>query len=387
MNSKFPDGFFWGSATSSYQIEGEIKNDWSEAANGGKVPLAGKACDSYNRYEEDFDVAKELGQNANRLSIEWARIEPKEGEFNEAEIEHYRKVIDALLDRGIEPFVTLWHFTLPVWFAEKGGFENSDSPEIFARYCKYVVEKIGERVKFWLTINEPMVYASNGYLRGKWPPFRKNIFKFINVVDNLIMSHNLAYKKIKGLNPSIQIGIAKNNIYFHSGNVIVYQALSSFLTWFWNLRFLNRISDSVDFIGLNYYFHRRFTHSESRKTKLPASDLGCDIFPEGIFHVLNQLRRYNKTVFITENGIADAEDRRRAKYIVEHLKQVKKSIDAGVDVKGYFYWSLLDNFEWSEGFGPKFGLVEIESGTLARKIKPSARIYEKICRSNSLENE
>ena len=122
MNSKFPDGFFWGSATSSYQIEGEIKNDWSEAANGGKVPLAGKACDSYNRYEEDFDVAKELGQNAHRLSIEWARIEPKEGEFNEAEIEHYRKVIDALLDRGIEPFVTLWHFTLPVWFAEKGGF-------------------------------------------------------------------------------------------------------------------------------------------------------------------------------------------------------------------------------------------------------------------------
>ena len=174
---KFPAGFYWGSATSAYQVEGEVENnDWAEAARQGKVPPAGRACDHYNLYEKDFDIIKSLSQNAHRFSIEWARVEPEEGKFDEAEIEHYRKVLRALRERGIEPFVTLWHFTLPIWFVRKGGFESKKAPFYFSRYCEYVVKNLGQGSgipKFWITINEPMVFANMGYLDGNWLPLKK----------------------------------------------------------------------------------------------------------------------------------------------------------------------------------------------------------------------
>jgi beta-glucosidase len=417
MENKFPEGFLWGSATSSYQVEGGIdNNDWSEAAatpSGklvfqgrsavqepkrvdvltpaysknpiirsavveGLVPIAGRACDSYNRFEEDFDIAKTLDQNAHRLSIEWARIEPEEGKFDEKEIEHYKKVLNALRGRGIEPFVTIWHFTLPIWFSKMGGFENVKSPEIFSRYCEKIVEALGDRVKYWVTINEPMVYASNGYRKGQWPPFQKNIFRFMKVVNNLVMSHNLAYDKIKNVDPSAQIGIAKNNINFESNWNPFNRLLSSFLNFFWNFRFLNKISQ--DFIGLNYYFHKKFGDRERHQ----KSDTDWDVYPKGIFDLLVDLKKYKKPVYITENGIADRQDKIRSSFIRNHLKYVIESISKGVDVRGYFYWSLLDNYEWKYGFDQKFGLVEVNFDTMERKIRSSAFEYARICRENSL---
>ena len=376
---KFPDGFLWGSATSAYQVEGGIENnDWSQAARQGKVPAAGRACDHYNLYESDFEIAKSLGQNAHRFSIEWARIEPEEGKFDEEAIEHYRQVIGALLERGLEPFVTLWHFTLPIWFAQKGGFENPEAPKIFARYCQHVVNELGDSVKFWVTINEPMVYATNSYWRGQWPPFGKSFFRFIKVVGNLIRSHNIGYEKIKEVSALAQIGVAKNNIYFESGHNPIYQPLSTLLAWFWNHRFLNRISQN--FIGLNYYFHRRFPRNKNRE----VSDMGWEIFPEGIFHVLRELKKYGKPIYITENGLADSKDLKREKFIKDHLGWVWRAIQDDIDVRGYFYWSLLDNFEWAHGFEPRFGLVEIDYQTMARKIRPSAFEYAQICENNSL---
>lgn len=371
---KFPNGFLWGSATSAYQVEGGIENnDWAQAAREGKIPAAGRACDHYNRYEEDFDIAKSLGQNAHRFSIEWARVEPEEGRFDEGAIEHYRKVIMVLRERGLEPFVTLWHFTLPIWFAKIGGFENHRAPEIFARYCEYAVGRLGDRANFWITINEPMVYASQGYFRGIWPPFKKNIFKFMKVVDNLAMSHNVAYQKIKFVQPLAQVGIAKHQINFEANSNPANRLLAKFLIWFWNHRFLAKISKSQDFIGVNYYFHKKFGNKKYglRKTiDYEKSDLGWDIYPKGIYNVLMELKRYRKSVYVTENGVADAEDRLRTRFIKDHLYWVYRAIHDGVDVHGYFYWSLLDNFEWDKGFEPRFGLIEMNYKTMERKIRP-----------------
>ena len=392
MVKNFPKNFYWGSATSSFQVEGVIENnDWAEAGRQGKTPLAGRACSHYDLYEKDFDIVKELGQNAHRFSIEWARVEPEEGRFYDKEIEHYRKVLQALRNRGIEPFVTLWHFTLPLWFAKKGGFENPKAPEIFARYCGYVVERLGDMAKFWMTMNEPMVYAYEGYLKGQWPPFKRNFFAFKKVIKTLVASHLASYNMILrhyGMSQNqailcndksshniaiskVKIGIAKNNIYFENFPLINH---------FWNFHFLNKIKNNLDFIGINYYFHRNLLKNKNKE----VSDMGWEIYPEGIYHVLKELKRYNLPVYITENGLADAKDQKREKFIKEHLRWTWQAIQDGVDVRGYFYWSLLDNFEWAHGFGPRFGLVEMDYKTMERKIRPSAWEYKRICETNSL---
>ena len=334
-----------------------------------------------------------MGHNAHRFSIEWARIEPEEGKFDESEIEHYRKVISALRERGIEPFVTLWHFTLPVWFAKMGGFENKKAPFYFSRYCEYVVRKLGKgsgAPKFWLTINEPTTYAQMGYyplkmggLGRSWPPFKKSFFAYLRVINLMAMSHNISYKKIKSIQPDGLIGIATQNLSFESNWNPLNYLWAKFLIWLQNHRFLDKIAENQDFIGSNYYFHKKF----GGRGGYEKSDMGWDIYPKGIYNVLMELKQYHKPVYVTENGIADAKDKKRAKFIKDHLYWVKRAIRDNVDVGGYFYWSLLDNFEWADGFGPRFGLVEVDFKTMERKIRPSASEYKKICESNSLNPE
>lgn len=383
---KFPDGFLWGSATSSYQIEGGIeKNDWAQAARDGRVPAAGKACDSYNRYEEDFDIARSLSQNAHRFSIEWSRIEPEEGKFDEQAIEHYRKVMQALRDRGMEPFVTLYHWTLPIWFVERGHWLADDSHKIFARFVEKVAGEYKDLVTYWITINEPLIYSNGGFLRGNWPPFNKNIFRSLKVLRRLVMSHNVAYDIIKQTNPNARIGIAKNNINFESDHNPLNYLVSRFMIYFWNHRFLGKIQHKQDFIGLNYYFHKKFGSKDIYK----KSDMDWDIYPQGMYNLLMELKRYHKPIYITENGLADAKDQNRTKFVKDHLYWVHRAINPpagdGADVRGYFYWSLLDNFEWTHGFDPRFGLVEMNYDTMERRIRSSAYEYKKICESNSLE--
>lgn len=383
---KFPPDFLWGSATSAYQVEGGIENnDWAQAAREGKVPPAGWATDHYDLYEKDFDLAKSLGHNAHRFSVEWARIEPEEGKFSEEAIEHYRKVIQALRARGLEPFVTLWHFTNPIWFAEKGGFENKKAPEVFARYCEHVVRRLGNLVKFWMTLNEPMVYVGESYWYRQWPPFKKNILKIIRVTNYLAVSHNVAYQKIKFFDPSLQVGIAHNVKSYESDESLVYRLLSAIAIFFRNHWFLQKISHAQDFIGANYYFHRGF----GEKVFHEKTDMGWEIYPKGLYNVLVQLKRYKKPIYITENGLADSKDEKRAKFIKDHLYWAHRAIQEGVDLRGYFYWSLLDNFEYNfkktvQAFNLRFGLIEVDYNTMERHIRPSAYEYAKICRSNSL---
>ncbi len=394
---KFPKNFYWGAATSAHQIEGGQVNDWSEWEKGNAERLAGeakdywqkwqqerfpevfqprnyisgRACDHYHRFKEDFGIAKQLNHNAHRFSIEWSRIEPKEGRIDEKEIEHYRQVLIALKERGLEPFVTLYHWPLPNWLAEKGGWLHPKAPHYFDRYVKIISENLFDYVKFWITLNEPNIYTNNCFLRGKWPPQRKSIFKYLKVVSNLVEAHKLVYQSLHLIDLDCQVGIAKNNIYFKRFFPFRY---------FWNRYFLNKIKDEQDFIGLNYYFYRDWP----KKSNLPVSDLGWEIYPEGIYYVLKDLKKYNKPIYITENGLADKNDKKRTQFIKDHLIWVHKAIEEGVDVKGYFYWSLLDNFEWDKGFWPRFGLVEVDFKTFERKIRLSAKIYAQICKENRL---
>jgi beta-glucosidase len=370
---KFPKNFYWGTATSAYQVEGGIRNDWSVA---GKKFDAGRACDHYHRFEEDFDLAKAMNNNAHRFSIEWARIEPEQGKFDQKEIEHYRRVILALRERGLEPFITLYHWTLPVWFAKKGGWLNKDAPEYFERFVEKIVGEYKDLVKFWITLNEPNVYVSQCFFRGNWPPFIKNWFKAQGVFKQLIKAHIKAYETIRKISPFSRIGIATNNIWYRG-------IVKLFADYKWNHKFLKAIKDYQNFIGLNYYFSHSLVKFFLKREEV--SDLGWRIVPQGIYYVLKDLKKYNKAIFITENGLADAQDKKRAKFIIDHLKWIHKAIEEGIDVRGYFHWSLIDNFEWDKGFKPRFGLVEIDYKTLQRIPRPSSKIYAQICKNNSLD--
>jgi len=395
---KFPKNFLWGAATSAHQVEGGNINDWTEWEKKNAKRLAekaqkyyqpwqqkkfpeilepknyisGRACDHYHLYKQDLDLAKSLGHNAHRFSIEWSRIEPKEGKINQKEIEHYRQVLLTLRERGLEPFVTLYHWTLPNWLAEKGGWLNPKAPYYFDRFVKIVSENLFDEVKFWITINEPVMFAFNGYLKGKWPPQKKSIFKYLKVLNNLTKAHKLAYQSLHLIDLDCQVGVSKNDIYFEGIPLADY---------FWDDYFRNKIKKEQDFIGLNYYFHSRLGGNKNES----VSDLNWEIYSEGIYHVLKDLKKYNKPIYITENGLADKSDKKRAQFIKDHLYWIHKAIKEDVDVRGYFYWSLLDNFEWDKGFWPRFGLIEVDYKTLKRIPRPSAYQYAKICRENALK--
>ncbi|USN87768.1 MAG: glycoside hydrolase family 1 protein [Candidatus Nomurabacteria bacterium] len=403
---KFPEGFYWGAATSAFQVEGGIENvDWSKAAKEGRVPVCGRACDHYHRYEEDFDIAKELGHTAHRFSVEWARIEPEEGKFNEETILHYRKVLEALHKRGIKPFITLWHFTLPLWFSESGGFERKDAPEIFARYSAFVVSGLGDLCGHFSTMNEPNVFGSNGWLRGSWPPFKrfsltdmvaitnsgrqheakaskgiKPLFLYFKVMKNLADAHNLAYQEIKKTSPQTEVSVVKHVIVFDANWNPFNKLAAKFANYIWTHKFMKRVYKHCDSIGLNYYFYTQF----GDKRQWRKTDMDWNFAPERIYDALIMLSRYNKPLFISEAGLADASDSGREEYITKQVAATWQAIQEEVDVRGHLYWSLLDNYEWALGFGKRFGLVEVNYDTLERKIRPSAYVYKKICEENGV---
>lgn len=380
--TKFPKNFYWGAATASHQVEGDNFNDWSvwEEENAERLSkksghpvsnhISGRATNHYKLYEQDLNLAKSLNLNAFRFSIEWSRIEPEHGMINDAAIEHYQKVVKACLDRGIEPFVTLWHWTHPIWFRDHGGWENNKAIDYYLKYVEKIVRALPE-VKYWITLNEPGVYINKSYRQGDWPPQKRNIISYFTVTNRLISAHRQAYKLIKTISPNSQVGVANHLTYFEGFRPLVKPA-----SWWANDHFINKIQDAQDFIGLNYYFHVRLIGNEKGER---FSDMGWELYPEGLYKVLENLKKFNKPIYITEHGLADKEDENRAWYIEESLKWVKKAIDDGVDVRGYLHWSLLDNFEWADGFWPRFGLIAVDyQNSFKRTIRSSAHIYSKL---------
>lgn len=391
----FPPQFFWGCATSAHQIEGGLNNDWSEWEKSPRRlkdlkkkqrdPLdfiSGVAANSYLENNADIACLKELNANAYRFSVDWSRIEPEEGKFNFEALDYYKDLVKKLRAQGIEPFVTLWHWPIPLWLRDRGGWENRQIVSYFEKFTEKVATYLNEEVNFWITLNEPMVYSSQSYLVGEWPPQKKNPFATWRVINNLILAHRAGYEVLKNIDSNNRVGIAKNNMFFEAANnSLINKFKKSISDWWWNFRFLNKIKDSQDFIGLNYYFHSLIG---KKKVYEKESDLGWGLYPEGIYHLLKDLKKYNKPVYITENGLADKGDQHRSWYIKEILENVHRAIDEGVDVKGYLHWSLIDNFEWADGFKPRFGLYEINYQTYERIARPSAQFYADICKNNRI---
>lgn len=404
----FPKHFFWGTSTSAHQVEGGNHNQWTvwELENASRLAqtahlrlswlpswetikdqaeepsnyISGEGVAHNKLYKEDFDLLKELNMNAFRFSVEWSRLEPEEGKWDESVIEYYKGYIHELRKRKIEPFLNLWHWTLPVWFAEKGGFEKKENIKYFDRFVSKVAKELMGEVEYVFTLNEPSNFASFGYLLGEWPPQQKNLYKFAKVYWNLAKTHNRAYKIIKKQKPSAQVGVAAilANIQAKHPHNFFDQMSTKIMRYAWNWWFLNRIKRNMDFIGMNYYFSDYYTGLGKRENpKVPVSDLGWYAEPEGLYPImLRTWSRFKKPIFISESGIADQDDQQRTWWIEENIVAMERALSEGVDLRGYFYWSLLDNFEWSYGWWPKFGLVEVDrENGMKRKIRPSAKWF------------
>ena len=410
--SNFPKNFLWGAATSAHQVEGGNHNDWSEwelknakrltreaESRFGRFPswpeigeqaaksenyISGIACDHYHRFREDFDIAKELGHNAHRFSIEWSRIEPEEGKFNEKEIEHYREVIQALRERGMEPFVTLWHWTVPVWFQAKGGWLQPRAGRYFGRFVERMAEEFGSQVKFWCTLNEPMVFLSYGYGVGIRPPQHRSVWQTIKVFHRLAAGHRRAYRilhQAAELNKwKCAVGIAKHNKWFVAADrTLKNRFIAAVIRFLWNDAFMLYIRMCQDYAGLNYYNKNVINFGWSRPRK---GVYNPETSAEGLYQSIKDLTRYGKPIYILENGVDDPKDSIRPQFIKDHIAAMRKAMQEGADVCGYFHWSLVDNFEWESGFWPRFGLVEVDRKTLERHIRPSAWEYKKIIDAN-----
>ncbi len=394
---KFPPQFFWGCATSAHQIEGGLTNDWSEWE---KSPLrlkkliakklnhfefiSGAAANSFENNNADIACMKELNLNAYRFSLDWSRIEPENGKFDYTALNYYLDFIKKLRAHHIEPFLTLWHWPIPIWLRDLGGWESKEIIKYFDRFVQIVAKHLNSEVSFWLTLNEPTVYAGMSYLTGQWPPQKKNPLAYWRVLSNLIVAHRSAYKIIKTIDQNNQVGIASHNIYFEAyKNRPTNCLLKKMADWWMNERFLNKINNCQDFIGLNYYFHHQINYGLGSSHKYEkSSDLDWGLHPEGIYFLLKELKKYNKPIYITENGLADKGDQHRSWYIKEILKNTHRAIAEGVAIKGYFHWSLIDNFEWAYGFHPRFGLYEVDRQTFERRPRSSAEYYADICKKN-----
>lgn len=411
MDSKyknFPKDFLWGASSSSHQYEGGTHNQWTvwelshateNARNAekhlGGLPnwrrikkeaedpanyVSGNGLEHYKRYREDFKIVKDLNLNAFRFGIEWSRIEPEEGKWDQGAIDHYKKYIAELRRQGIEPFINLWHWTNPVWFEEKGAFTKKSNLKYFERFVAKVADELLDDIKYVLTINEANNYMLLGYILPVWPPQEKmRIDKALRVYYNLAVAHRRAYKILKSKNPALQVGIAHQpnaNIPRNPRNPIQLMATRT-ADYAWFLWFYDRVKKHQDFVGMNFYNTMYYKHVlyESLKPTDPIDDRGFYMEPSRIYDVIMKLsNRYKKPVIVTENGTPDAQDKHRQWWIEETMEAMDRAIADGADVRGYLHWSLLDNFEWAEGYWAKYGLVTVDrEHGMKRTLKPSAK--------------
>ena len=416
---RFPDDFLFGCASAAHQVEGGLDNDWTafEDAHPDRIKdgsRSGIACDHYNRYREDFNTLGALGQNAHRFSVEWSRIEPHEGHFDIGELRHYRDVVRACHAAGMQPCVTLHHFTLPRWLAEQGGILNPRTPRLFARFAAAVAEVLVDDVEWWITINEPIVVAILGYLNGEWPPMHTSLPDAMRAFAQLLRMHAAAAQALRKVanrhGASVRVSIAhhERRLVPENPSSVANRVLAMLPDYLFNRWFLDSCSsgrvlppvgwgqsvpglkDSLDYIGVNYYTRDRVRVSRSSSRTLfvdpveptegPLSTFKWRIDPEGLRIAVGDLwHRFHLPLLITENGVADENDELRGEYIIDHCNAMLDALEDGVDLRGYFHWTAMDNFEWAEGYGQRFGLFSVDRATMARTAKPSALIFAEIC--------
>jgi beta-glucosidase len=390
----FPEDFLFGSSTAAHQVEGgNVGNDWWAWEHAGSTPAvepSGDAIDQYHRYEEDFALLASLGQQAHRISLEWWRIEPEPGEWSRAALEHYRRVLGALSDCGLAAFVTLNHFTLPRWLAERGSWLAGDAVERFERYCERVAAHLGDLIPYACTINEPQVVAMGGYLTGDFPPGRSNALEWRRVTRTFVAAHEAAVRALKGGRGAPLAGICLQMPAMEPA-----RDEPACLARFEELRremvevYLEGLQG--DYVGVQYYSRQRVDPATAggfapAPSGAPLTQMGWEIHPEGLHAAIADGARSGLPVIVTENGIATADDAQRIAYLRDHLAQVKRALDDGVDVRGYLCWSAFDNFEWNEGYRPTFGLVGIDrENGFERVVRPSARAFGELARSGRLD--
>jgi beta-glucosidase len=422
----FPKNFLWGVSTASYQVEGCNENSqWAEWERLGRIKSGGRsgaACDWWANAERDFDLARDLGLNALRLSVEWSRIEPDEDRWDPKPLERYRELLEALVQRGIRPVVCLHHFTNPSWFEEKGAFLHPDAPLRFARFTRYVVSNLADLCQCWVTFNEPNVYAASGYVLGEFPPGKTGqISTAIRVTSVLAQCHLRAYRVIHDLQPKAEVGWAQHYVVFEPVATMLDRWVAQLLNETFNETFLRLVEDghlqfpfnmldgnagqvkgACDFVGLNVYnrLHvafdfRNVAHLFGRifvPEHVPQGDHGVErpygeAYPKAVRLAVERVLPLRKPVYILENGVPDAQDRIRPWLIVNVIKELHSLIREGHDIRGYFHWTLTDNFEWTEGWNLRFGLVKLNPETQDRTIRDSGRLYSQIVRSNALTPE
>ena len=405
--------FLWGVATSAFQLEGSPHADW--ASWDSILDSKPDVTNHYTLYKEDLCLLKDLGVNAYRFSLEWSRIQPKENIWDENAIAHYQDIINILLENNIEPMITIHHFTHPLWFIKKYPWHEDAATEKFLNYVEKITSAI-QGVKYWITFNEPYVLLLGGYLEGCMPPGIKDVSLAVNALKNIFACHGSAYDIIHSRIPHAMVSVAHNMAalapwnrwspmdrllskiakYFYNHSL-----LDAFLTGTMQIKFPFKspididlpIKDKLDFFGVNYYtrVHMRFNPSKKMGVELRhrdidgygLTDMGWEIHPHGLEKVLRYASKLNVPIIITENGIATRDDQKKIKFMKRHIDVIEKCIKEGLDVRGYFYWSLIDNYEWLQGLDARFGLYKVDFDTLKRKPTNAAAYYSYLIKSRN----
>ena len=402
-DSGFAKHFLWGAATAAHQVEGDNHNQWTvwELENAkakaaaaefhlqdypkwdkikdqAKHPynyVSDNLADHYNNYEKDFEFLRKMHMNTYRFSIEWSRVEPQEGAWNVEAVTHYKQYLAELKRRDIEPVVTLMHFTLPVWFAAKGGFGHRSNAKHFVHFAERIISELGSDIRYIVIINEPEVYAHESYYLGEWPPNERSKFGTWRVLMNQAHAFKKASRAIHRLNRRYKVGVAKNMTHFYPGDSAWLSHVSARIaSYFAGDYILKKFTKHSDFIGLNYYQSQRvFGYRLHNPEDQPYSDVNWMLAPGDIEYVLEDLHgKYKLPILITENWLADADDEYRQWWIKETIVAMQKAMKRGAKLIGYLHWSLMDNFEWAYGKWPRFGLVAVDYKTGQRTLRPSA---------------
>lgn len=417
----FPKDFLWGTATAAYQVEGRLTHsDWWvwEHTPGAILEghTSGLACDWWRNAEQDLDLAAEMGTNAHRMSVDWSRIEPTPGHFDDDALGRYREILQAMRARGLEPMVTLHHFVNPLWLVEMGDFSQESIVARFQAFTAHVVAALGDLVPKWVTINEPMVYIVLRYLESAFPPPPQRGFgPGMTAVRNLLRCHAAAYHTIKEQYPQAMVGVAHQFRPIlpprHSlpggrrwadylarlfNDMFLEPMIDGRLRWPSGRETIPQLAGTLDFVGINYYTYSRavFPPLPGKlydNTYPPNAVVGDgnygEVYPAGLYWAIHHALRYHKPIAITENGIPDHDDDQRPAFILQHLREVWRAISFNYPVLGYYHWSLIDNFEWERGWTQRFGLIALDVETQARTWRRSGELYRDICHLNGLSSE
>lgn len=409
--SFFQNGFLWGAATSSHQIEGaNFNSDWYQWERKNKIKdgsSSNPGCNSGDNLSRDIELIKNLNLNSYRFSIEWAKIQPKEDVFDDKEMLKYLDFVNDLINNNIEPILTLFHFSLPLWFSNKGGFEKKENIIYFTNFVRKIGELFKGKVQFYNIINEPIVYIYMSYIEGLWPPGIKNEKLAYEIGKNLLYVYDESYSILKEIDKTNKISIAKHTAVYDSykkysllnnyiKNKIENYFDHSFIDSILNNKFEKpfgkrekaNFTSNFDYLGINYYTKRTIkyekhnpviTYSKGNKT-----DIGWLFYPEGIYNVLKRFEKYNLPILITENGIADKDDRLRNIYIIKTLHTINHCMQKDIKILGYIHWTLMDNFEWLEGQSMKFGLYHTNFKNYKFTLRNSANIFSNIVLDNRI---